>query len=85
MNQPKKKKSKLLLYLGIATGALILFFIVGKQAGWVGKVEPIKVTVELPVKRTIIETVSANGKIQPEKEVKISSDVSGEIVELYVI
>lgn len=85
MNQPKKKKSKLLLYLGIVTVALILFFIVGKRAGWVGKVEPIKVTVELPVKRTIIETVSANGKIQPEKEVKISSDVSGEIVELYVI
>jgi hypothetical protein len=36
MNQPKKKKSKLLLYLGIATGALILFFIVGK-AGRLGR------------------------------------------------
>lgn len=44
----------------------------------------IKVSTELAKKRTIIETVSASGKIQPEVEVKISSDVSGEIVELYV-
>jgi HlyD family secretion protein len=36
------------------------------------------------VKRNIVETVSANGKIQPEVEVKISSDVSGQIVELKV-
>ena len=35
-------------------------------------------------KRTIVETVSASGKIFPEVEVKISSDVSGEIVDLYV-
>jgi len=42
------------------------------------------VTTEKVQRRSIIETVSANGKIQPEVEVKISSDVSGEIVELYV-
>ena len=42
------------------------------------------VTTEKVQKRNIIETVSANGKIQPEVEVKISSDVSGEIVELLV-
>jgi HlyD family secretion protein len=84
MNKPGKKKSKLLTWLIIATGILILFFIIGKKAGWVGKTEPVKVTAEHPALRAIIETVSANGKIQPEKEVKISSDVSGEIVELYV-
>lgn len=44
----------------------------------------IAVTVEKAQKRNIVETVSANGKIQPEVEVKISSDVSGEIVELFV-
>ncbi len=44
----------------------------------------LSVTTEKIQKRNIIETVSANGKIQPEVEVKISSDVSGEIVELYV-
>ena len=44
----------------------------------------LSVTTEKSQKRNIIESVSANGKIQPEVEVKISSDVSGEIVELYV-
>ena len=34
--------------------------------------------------RTIIQTVTASGKIYPEEEVKISSDVSGEIIDLYV-
>jgi HlyD family secretion protein len=36
------------------------------------------------VNRTIVSTVSANGKIRPEAEVKISADVSGEITELYI-
>ncbi len=44
----------------------------------------LNVTTENAQKRNIVETVSANGKIQPEVEVKISSDVSGEIVELFV-
>ncbi|CAN5463620.1 efflux RND transporter periplasmic adaptor subunit [soil metagenome] len=44
----------------------------------------IKVATESATQRNIIESVSANGKIQPEVEVKISSDVSGEIVELLV-
>ncbi|MGZ3863333.1 MAG: efflux RND transporter periplasmic adaptor subunit [Bacteroidia bacterium] len=44
----------------------------------------IEVSTELPKARNITEVVSANGKVQPETEVKISSDVSGEIVELYV-
>lgn len=43
-----------------------------------------KVTIDTAATRNIIETVSASGKIQPETEVKIASDVSGEIVELYV-
>lgn len=43
-----------------------------------------KVTTEKVARRTIRETVSASGKIFPEKEIKISSDVSGEIVELDV-
>lgn len=44
----------------------------------------VKVAIEKANKRNIMESVSANGKIQPEVEVKISSDVSGEIVELFV-
>jgi HlyD family secretion protein len=42
------------------------------------------VTTEKVQKRTIRETVTASGKVFPETEVKISSDVSGEIVDLYV-
>jgi hypothetical protein len=52
--------------------------------GWIGGVANQKVAVEKVSLRTIVETVSASGKIQPEIEVKISSDVSGEIVSLMV-
>lgn len=46
--------------------------------------KPTEVISEKALKRNIIETVSANGKIQPEAELKITSDVSGEIVEMLV-
>lgn len=46
--------------------------------------EPTQVTTEKAAIRNIIETVSANGKIQPEAELKITSDVSGEVVEMLV-
>jgi HlyD family secretion protein len=46
--------------------------------------EPTEVTTEKAMNRSIIETVSANGKIQPETELKITSDVSGEVVEMLV-
>lgn len=48
------------------------------------KEEGIKVTTEKATKRTIIETVTASGKIYPEVEVKISPDISGEVVDLNV-
>ena len=44
----------------------------------------LKVTAEKSKRTTIIETVNASGKVYPEVEVKISSDVSGEVVELNV-
>src|SRR5438105_48312 len=78
------KKNKLLKYLIIAVVVLIVFAIIGKKLGWVGQKDIENVTVEKPVKKSIIETVAANGKVQPEVEVKISPDVSGEVVELYV-
>ncbi|MEM7161159.1 MAG: efflux RND transporter periplasmic adaptor subunit [Bacteroidota bacterium] len=34
--------------------------------------------------RTIVEKVSANGKIQPEIDVKITSEISGKITKIYV-
>jgi HlyD family secretion protein len=78
------KNNKILKILLPIVVVLILFAVIGKKAGWFGKALTIKVAVENAEKRTIVETITANGKIQPEKEVKISPDVSGEIVELTV-
>jgi len=78
------KRNKILTILIIAVVVLLIFAIIGKKAGWFGKAVTVKVAVEYAEKRRITETITANGKIQPEKEVKITPDVSGEIVELNV-
>ena len=78
------KTNKILKILIPVVIVLIIFAVIGKKQGWFGKALTIKVAVENAEKRTIIETITANGKIQPEMEVKISPDVSGEIVELTV-
>ena len=78
------KNNKILKILLPIVIVLILFAVIGKKAGWFGKALTVKVAVENAQKRTIVETITANGKIQPEKEVKISPDVSGEIVELTI-
>ena len=78
------KSNKILKILLPVVVVLIIFAVIGKKAGWFGKALTVKVAVENAEKRTIVETITANGKIQPEKEVKISPDVSGEIVELTV-
>ena len=79
------KNNKLLKYLLITAVVLIAFAIIGKKAGWFGKVKAVKVSTELVQKRTIVEIITANGKIQPETEVKLSPEVSGEIVLLNVV
>ncbi|MGB3342936.1 MAG: efflux RND transporter periplasmic adaptor subunit [Aequorivita sp.] len=76
-------KKKTILWVSIAIVVLILFLVVGKKAGWFGKsgnYKEVEVTQISPI--DIIETVSATGKIQPEIEVALSSEVSGEIIEL---
>ena len=73
---------KLMLWLGGIVLFLILFVIIGKKAGWISSDNLEKVAVEKVTKRDIVEKVSASGKIYPVTEVKISPDVSGEIVEL---
>jgi HlyD family secretion protein len=78
------KNNKILKILLPVVVVLIIFTIIGKKQGWFGKALTVKVAVENAEKRSIIETITANGKIQPEKEVKISPDVSGEIVELTI-
>lgn len=76
------KKKTLLIVLVIAL-VLIVALVVGKKSGTFGKTGNFK-KVETTVieKIDITETVSATGKIQPEVEVKLSSEVSGEIIEL---
>ncbi len=83
--QQKKKKSNRWLYLLLlAVVGLTIIAAVGKSKGWFGKKNFLKVATEAVEGRTIIETVSANGKIYPEAEVSISSDVSGEVTRLVV-
>jgi HlyD family secretion protein len=63
---------------------LIVLLVVLSKAGVLGKDEGIKVTAEKAATRDITETVTATGKVFPEIEVKVSPDISGEIVELNV-
>lgn len=79
-----KKKSSGLKYLLIILGILIVALIIARLAGWVGGPQVTQVSTDKVEKRTVEETVSASGKVQPELEVKLSSEVSGEIVELLI-
>lgn len=63
---------------------LIVVLVVLKATGTIGKDEGTKITTEKAVRRTITETVNASGKVYPEVEVKVSPDISGQIVELNV-
>jgi HlyD family secretion protein len=76
--------NKKLLWVIIILAVVILVLIVMSKAGMFGKSEGIQVSAEKAQKRTIIEVVTASGKVYPEVEVKMSPDISGEIVELTV-
>ena len=77
----KTKKNK--IWIGIAVVAVLAIIVVlaikkGKNSG------SVKVATEQVEIRKIIETVAANGKIQPAKDVKISPYISGEVIDLFV-
>lgn len=74
---------KTIAIIGVVVAALAATGIVAKKKGWIGAGNATEVTVEKAGRHTIEETVSASGKIFPETEVKISPDVSGEIVDLF--
>ncbi len=74
------KKKTLWWIIGVSVALLIILSVVAKLKGNKG----IKVAVEKAATHTIIETVTASGKIYPETEVKISPEVSGEITALTV-
>lgn len=76
----RKSNNRLIYILLVAVVALVALAIWRNQSKPKGE----KVIVEKVTKRTIQERVAASGKVFPQTEVKISSDVSGEVVELYV-
>lgn len=79
-----KKQNKKLKLTSIVCGSIAFLLILANSFGWISSDEGVLVTTDFSNKANIIQTVSASGKIQPEVEVKISPDVSGEIVSLLV-
>jgi HlyD family secretion protein len=71
-------------YILFSIGGVIVLLFVLKAAGVIGKPKLTQVAVEKAETRDINENVSASGKIKPHLEVKISPEVSGEVVELPV-
>ena len=76
--------NKKLLWIIILLVVVVAVLVGLKKSGVIGKEEGIKVSSEKAAQRTITETVNASGKVYPEVEVKVSPDISGEIVELNV-
>ncbi len=74
----RRKRNIVLGGVGLILLWIIVSIILGKRE------KPIPITTEKAVRKTIIQTVSATGKVQPETEVKISPEVAGEIIDLPV-
>ena len=79
----KKRRSRRKRYIIFGSIGLILLSIVVSII-WSKREKPIPVTTEKALRKTILQTVSATGKVQPETELKISPEVAGEIIELPV-
>lgn len=63
---------------------MLLFIVIGRSQGWIGKPKELEVEFAKAKRTTIIEKVSASGTVQPVTEVKLAPEVSGEIRELMV-
>ncbi|HWW60399.1 MAG TPA: efflux RND transporter periplasmic adaptor subunit, partial [Thermoanaerobaculia bacterium] len=77
-----RKRSRKWLYLSILLAVVIAFIVVGAVRSKQEK--PIFITTDKAFRKTITQIVTATGKIQPEIEVKIAPEVSGEIIEIPV-
>jgi HlyD family secretion protein len=80
----KKKSNKIWWILLGSLVFVIAAVFLAKKMGWINNEKPSEVEFAKVSKTNLIETVSASGKIQPEVEVKITPDVPGEIIALYV-
>jgi len=79
--RPRKSRKKLFIFLGIVA---VIVVAVAMAIARGRREKPVMVTTEKAFRKTITQLVTATGKIQPEVEVKISPEVSGEIIELPV-
>jgi len=77
----QRARRKRQIIIGVS-GFFVLWLIVSIALS--KREKPIPITTEKAVRKTILQTVSATGKVQPETEVKISPEVAGEITELPV-
>ena len=84
MAKQKRKSNKIIYILIGAVVVLLLFIIIGRSQGWIGKPKELEVDMAKASRSTIIEKVSASGTVQPVTEVKLAPEVSGEIRELMV-
>lgn len=75
---------KLIKILGAVLVVLIIVVMIGRNKGWFGSSSGVAVETDTIALRDIMETVTASGKIYPFYEVKISAEISGEIVEMPV-
>lgn len=78
---------KLNLKIIIPVAVIVIAALVGaKKKGWIGEgADTVAVETGYAHRRTVVESVTASGKIQPEVEVKMSPEVSGEIIEVNVV
>lgn len=84
MAKQNRKSNRLVYWLIGAVAAILLFVVVGKSAGWIGKPKEIEVDLAKATRVKIVEKVSASGTVQPVTEVKIAPEVSGEIIDLLI-
>lgn len=79
--RPKRSRKRIYILIGLA---LVVVVVLVAMAGKRKKDKPIPVTTEKAFRTNITQVVTATGKIQPEIEVKIAPEVSGEIIEIPV-
>jgi len=79
MNKKKSNRKYWIIGILLAVILIVLAVIFGGKGNKGERVE-----TENAELRKLVETVSANGKIQPEIDVKITSEVSGKVTKIYV-
>src|SRR5213079_1233627 len=77
----QRSRKRLFLLIGLA---VVVLLVLGGMVASRKREKPIPVTTDKAFRKTITQIVTATGKIQPEVEVKIAPEVSGEIIDLPV-